>query len=567
MDRRLIIAVTLMIAVLVVPSFFLKRPPARQPSADSLLVAGDSAALVGSRAQDSARIPQPSARAAAPGQAPAPAAVVPSAVAADSILLNDTTPGNPAVYRFSTLGGTIDRAAFPGFRNLGRQARGAPAQLVRPGDHMLARRLVVGRDTIALDSAAYAASPTGHGVRLVGGTRGLSETIEVHPVPGRAYLLEVSGEVQGLEGRGALLLVGMGRGFANVEADSLDNYRAYAVAVKRGSIENINFRSVDPQVVRTVDGPLDWVAVKSKYFMGAIMSQDSLRPQLGGAVLIGAERENSNATMMQTWVTMPVGQDGRFRFQVYLGPQTHQTLNPLGRDLDNASPYGWIFKPLVMPAVGFLTRLFIWMHETLSLSYGMVLVVFGVLVRLVLWPLNQRAMKSQVAMMAVQPILKDLQTRYKSDPAKLQQEMMKVYKEHHVNPLGGCLPLLLPMPVLLALFFVFSKAIELRGTPFLWLPDLALADPLYITPLVMGGSMYFLSKMAMSGMPPNPQAKMMMYMMPVMMTVLFLNFASGLNLYYAVSNIVSLPQQWLINKARAAEMERRQVSMRDKAKG
>src|SRR6185436_20471429 len=100
-------------------------------------------------------------------------------------------------------------------------------------------------------------------------------------------------------------------------------------------------------------------------------------------------------------------------------------IGALGRDLDRASSYGWVFKPLVMPVAGFFTRLFIWMHEKLNLSYGLALIVFGVMVRLVLWPLNQKAMKSQVAMMAVQPILKDIQTRYKNDPQKQQAEMMK----------------------------------------------------------------------------------------------------------------------------------------------
>jgi len=389
----------------------------------------------------------------------------------------------------------------------------------------------------------------------------LAESVTFAPVSAHPFLLDVQGEIAGLEGRGALLLISLGDGFANVEADSLDNYRNYAVAVRTTTPENTDFRSVDPGAERTIGGPLDWVAVKSKYFLGALLSGDSTRPQFGGAILIGGPRDARVATRMQTWVTLPVGPDGRFHYQLYLGPQTHQTLSPLGRELNKASSYGGkVFAPIVMPAAGWIARLFTWMHQNLRLGYGLVLVVFGVLVRLALWPLNQRAMKSQVAMMAIQPVLKDLQTRYKNDPQKLQTEMMKVYKQHGVNPLGGCLPMLLPMPVLLALFFVFSRAIELRGTPFLWLPDLSLRDPLYITPLVMGGSMYVLSKLSAAGMPPNPQTKMMTVMMPIMMTVLFLNFASGLNLYYAVSNLVSLPQQYLINKARRAEMGRRQVS-------
>jgi len=173
-----------------------------------------------------------------------------------------------------------------------------------------------------------------------------------------------------------------------------------------------------------------------------------------------------------------------------------------------------------------------------------------------LWPLNQKAMRSSVAMQAIQPEMKALQERYKNEPQKMQQELFKLYKEHGVNPLGGCLPMLLPMPVLFALFFVFANTIELRGVPFLWLPDLSRADPLYVIPLVMGLSMYALSKIGQLGIPPNPQMKMMLYIMPVMFTVLFLNFSSGLNLYYAVSNIASLPQQWLIARERLRRVAR-----------
>jgi YidC/Oxa1 family membrane protein insertase len=153
-------------------------------------------------------------------------------------------------------------------------------------------------------------------------------------------------------------------------------------------------------------------------------------------------------------------------------------------------------------------------------------------------------------MQAIQPLLKDLQDRHKDDPQRLQQEMFKLYKEYNVNPFGGCWPMLLPMPILFALFFVFQNTIELRGASFLWLPDLSRADPLFIIPVVMGLSMYVVSKVGQIGMAPNPQMKMMLYLMPVMMTVMFLKFASGLNLYYAVQNLASVPQQWLLAKER-----------------
>jgi YidC/Oxa1 family membrane protein insertase len=159
-------------------------------------------------------------------------------------------------------------------------------------------------------------------------------------------------------------------------------------------------------------------------------------------------------------------------------------------------------------------------------------------------------MRSSMAMQAIQPELKAIQDKYKQDPKRLQEEMFKLYKVHGVNPLGGCWPMLLPMPVLLALFFVFQNTIELRGLAFLWLPVLAQPDPIYIIPLLMGLSMFGLTKMGQRGLPPNPQMKMMMYVMPVMMTVFFFNLASGLNLYYAVSNLASIPQQWLISEER-----------------
>jgi YidC/Oxa1 family membrane protein insertase len=131
--------------------------------------------------------------------------------------------------------------------------------------------------------------------------------------------------------------------------------------------------------------------------------------------------------------------------------------------------------------------------------------------------------------------------------------MMRIYRDHKVNPLGGCLPMLLPMPVLFALFFVFANTIEFRGVPFLWIPDLARPDPLYLVPIAMGVSMYGVSKVGQMGMPPSPQMKMMLYFMPIMMTALFFNFASGLNLYYAAQNIFSLPQQYLIARRRLRE--------------
>ncbi|HSL72276.1 MAG TPA: YidC/Oxa1 family membrane protein insertase, partial [Longimicrobiales bacterium] len=174
-------------------------------------------------------------------------------------------------------------------------------------------------------------------------------------------------------------------------------------------------------------------------------------------------------------------------------------------------------------------------------------------VRVAMWPLNQSAMRSSMRMQEIQPLLADVQKRYKSDPQRMSAETMRLYKEHGMSPfspLAGCFPILLSMPILFALFFVFQSTIEFRGVPFLWLQDISLKDPLYIAPLLMGGSMFLTSWLSMRSSPPNPQTKIMTYVLPVMMTVLLANMASGLNLYWAAQNVASLPQQWLISKER-----------------
>jgi len=156
----------------------------------------------------------------------------------------------------------------------------------------------------------------------------------------------------------------------------------------------------------------------------------------------------------------------------------------------------------------------------------------------------------------LQPELQAVQERYKNDREKQQQAMMQVYKEHNMNPLSpltGCLPMFLPMPILLALFFVFQNTIEFRGVPFLWLNDLSAHDPYYILPVLMAASMYLLSWLGMRNMPSNPQSKMMSYMMPGMFLLFLGRAAAGLNLYYAAQNLAALPQQWLLIRDRGKQ--------------
>jgi YidC/Oxa1 family membrane protein insertase len=369
-----------------------------------------------------------------------------------------------------------------------------------------------------------------------------------------SYRFDVRGWVRGVASSG-LVLVSLGPRLALVEADSAEDFRTYAVVTKAAKTESESFKSLAGEI-RALEGPFEWVAIKSKYFVAAVLALEEGMPRFGGAVAAGGERLGKQAINALVVAGLPAP-GSEFFHSVYVGPQEFRRLAAIGHDLEDVNPYGWVLRPIIRPFANLIVRILLWMHETLSLAYGWVLILFGLAVRLLLWPLNQKAMRSSVAMQAIQPELKAIQERYKQDPQRLQQEMMKLYREHKVNPLGGCLPMLLPMPVLFALFFVFRETIEFRGVPFLWLPDLSRADPYYIIPIVMGLSMYALTRIGQIGVPPNPQMNMRVYFMPGCMTLIFLNFSSGLNLYYAVSNIASLPQQWLIARERLRRLGKR----------
>jgi YidC/Oxa1 family membrane protein insertase len=376
------------------------------------------------------------------------------------------------------------------------------------------------------------------------------------------YRVRVSGVASDVGPNGGALLVGMGPTIANTEANIEENHRDLALVVKRDDTERTNLESLDPGERRALSGPFRWAALKSKYFVTGVIAADSTGGGISGVTLT-ASPGSDKPTSAVIRLSMPLQPSGAFGYTVYAGPMEYDRLAGLGHDFDDVNPYGWPgFRTLIRVFAVPVRWLLVWMHENLHLAYGLVLVVFGILVRVILWPLNQKAMRANMKLQEVQPLMKEIQDRYKSDPQRMQQEVFKLYKEYKVNPLGGCWPMLLPMPVLFALFFVFQNAIELRGTSFLWIPDLSRPDPLYVIPILMGASMYFLTKVGQMGMEPNPQMKMMLYMMPLMMTGMFLFFPSGLNLYYTVSNIASIPQQWMLGRERMKRTARAIVDVK-----
>jgi len=542
-----ILAIVLMLIVAIAPSLIW---PSKKPVGQTAGRADSGAVVRESVTAPAAVAPSSSAR----------PPVGPSALPAETVWV--TSP----LYRlgFSTRGGALVSARLLLYQSFAPGDSAQRVQLVPAAQPLLVHKLVPtgGGDTVSL--ADWTFRPSAPAVEVRGPTtlrfeteqRGARVTLEYRFVPDE-YHFDVRGSVAGLGGSGALLVIGLSDGLRSVEADSLDDYRHYALVTKASKANRTDFSSLDPGERAVLDGPFEWAGVKSKYFFVAALAFDENQAKFGGAIAVGAPRTSKKTARAAVGLTLAVPPAGDFRYALYVGPLDHRRLAALDHGLDDANPYGGFLRPVIHPVSIFVVNVLVWIHEHLSLAYGWVLILFGVVVRLLLWPLNQKAMESGIRMQAVAPLIKEIQERYKNDPERLQREMLRIYKEHKVNPFGGCLPMLLPMPVLLALFFVFANTIEFRGVPFLWLPDLSRHDPLFIIPVMMGLSMFGLSKVGQIGVPPNPQTKMMVYFMPVMMTVLFLNFASGLNLYYAAQNLFSIPQQYMIAKRRLREASAR----------
>jgi YidC/Oxa1 family membrane protein insertase len=563
MDRNTLLAISLILIVLILPSLIFSPPPPPPPpppvettdpaSADSVETpnVGDvtRALPVGPPVRN---------------DLPTPESVAPDTPAAEPVVV----VSGLYRYSFSPRGARLTAAELLEYDSFSGGDVGV-AQLIPDPSSFLTYQLVFGSDTVSLADWRFEPSaqrvdvgPGGASLTWVG-RRGLVTVRITYSFLPDDYLFRVRGEYEGISAS-SLLLVGMGPRLRSTDSDSIVDFRSFGVVTKNRKTDKVKFTSLDFGERRQLAGPFEWVAIKSKYFLAAILAIDEGQPRFGGVSVTGGPRTNARtkgflvgigrrdisvATQVSTLASLPVPA-GSFAFSVYLGPQEYRHLSNIGHELENVNPYGWIFQPIIGPLANIVVRILLWLHETLNLAYGWVLIVFGVAIRLALWPLNQKAMRSQMSMQALQPEMRALQERHKNDKAKLQQETMKLYKQHKVNPLGGCFPILLQMPILFTLFFVFLNTIEFRGVPFLWLPDLSLLDPLYIVPLLMGGSMFVLSKIGQIGVPPNPQTKMMVYVMPVVFTMLFLQFSSGLNLYYATSNLVSIPQQWLVARER-----------------
>jgi YidC/Oxa1 family membrane protein insertase len=558
MDKRLLIALLLTAIVVAVTPVIFPTPRRTPPAAIT-----STTATATNRPQQ-ATVEQPSV---ASQPTPSPAVVPPtdstadttvadtsSAVAAAATRKVTTVTTDRSVYQFSNLGAALASVSMREYKNLSPQK--GNVELNVPGRTLFRYSLVMQRDTIPLQGIPFQLSESqgSKGEKVLTYTAGVNgaNVVIAYEVSADRYALGISGRVDNAPSP-VFLLIDMPSSMPVTEADTLGDLRtrSYSFKPARSNARGIPFGKLDPGEKQLETGPLTWAAVRNKYFVIGLISRESM--SFDEMTITGGTRTSKVATTASATVVKAI-KNGTFGFDVYIGPQQSTQLLSMGRDFDHVNPYGWSFlQPVVNPIAALCIKLLLWLHDHLKLSYGWVLVLFGVFIRIALWPLNQSAMRSSLRMQEIQPRLAEVQKKYKENPEKQREEMMRVYREAGASPftaLSGCLPVLIPMPVLFALFFVFQNTIEFRGVPFMWLTDISIKDPLYILPLLMGISMYILSWIGLRNAPPNPQAKMMSYMFPVMMTFVLANMASGLNLYYTAQNIAALPQQWLLAKER-----------------
>ena len=305
--------------------------------------------------------------------------------------------------------------------------------------------------------------------------------------------------------------------------------------------KNIEREEVKKMAASKTIGPdVSWGGFESKYFIAAIIPRN---PTLTSLTLSKDNREMVSLNMALPKNVIPPGQNGLINYSLYLGPKDYSILKAQKAGLENSIDFGDWLKWLAMPLL--ITLKFL--YNNIVPNYGVAIIILTTLIKIIFWPLGNKSYQSMKEMQKLQPKMVELREKYKNDKARISQEMMALYKAHKVNPMGGCLPMIVQIPVFFGLYKTLLHAIELRHSPLIWwVQDLSAKDPYYVTPIIMGATMFIQQKMTPPAGDPM-QAKIMLFM-PVIFTVMFLNFPSGLVIYWLFNNMISIGQQYYINK-------------------
>ncbi|MEO8666001.1 MAG: membrane protein insertase YidC [Ignavibacteria bacterium] len=332
-----------------------------------------------------------------------------------------------------------------------------------------------------------------------------------------------------------------------------------AFAYMGGELEKIDATSVDQKYNEDLNGTTDYVSLRNKYF-GIFIIPEARKGD--GAFLSGSMEHLKDKGVRENYsigIKMDVKNDKieRSSFKILITPLDYNILKSYELELEKTLRFSldFIVRPIAQYVI---LPVFLFIHSFVP-SWGLVIIIFAMLMKVVLNPLTKTQMKSMKKMSQLNPKITAIREKHKDDPVKANQQIMKLYKEEKINPAGGCLPMLLQLPILYALFGVFNSTIELRHASFLWIKDLSAPDVIMHLPfkipifgidqisglaIAMGVTMFIQQKMTVT----DPKQKAFVYVMPVMLTLLFFSFPAGLNLYYFMFNLFSILQQWYTNK-------------------
>jgi YidC/Oxa1 family membrane protein insertase len=353
-------------------------------------------------------------------------------------------------------------------------------------------------------------------------------------------------------------------GLINQEENSVDEANYSSASAYSGDEKVVvDATSAGEKITKDINGKVDWVAVQTKYF--AMILAPTNPSTEGGAYFEGNHfvdragvKEVYSASLKMPFKNQKLQKDS---FNFYLGPINYYELKEYGKKYESIFEFGSFFglKFIIRPISEYIMLpLFRFLSSFIS-NWGLVIIVFSILIKFALHPLTRQSLKSMKKMQLLQPKIAELKEKYKDNQQKVQQETMKLYSTYGINPMGGCLPMLLQMPILIALWSLFNVAIEIRQQPFmLWMKNLSSPDIIYRLPfkipifnvdilsglaLLMGITMLVQQKMSIK----DPTQKALIYIMPVMFTIMFMSFPSGLNLYYFMFNLLSIAQQYYVN--------------------
>ncbi len=359
-----------------------------------------------------------------------------------------------------------------------------------------------------------------------------------------SYLVDIGYEIrngsgQALAPHAYFQLTRDGNPAEQVEAFGVTTFTGPAFFTDAGKFQKVSFEDITEGSTKFVKTASDgWVAMVQHYFVSAWLPEQGAQREYFARAL---GNNLFSAGLILPVAAIEPGAVGTVSSRLYAGPQEQDKLESIAPGLDLVVDYGWL-TVIAAPLFWVLS----WFHN-LTGNWGWAIILVTVAIKAVFFPLSAASYKSMAKMRVLGPRLQRMKEMYGNDKAKMQQEMMNLYRTEKINPLGGCLPILVQIPVFIALYWVLLGSVEMRHAPWLgWIQDLSAKDPYFILPIIMGASM--LIQMKLNPTPPDPiQAKVMMGM-PIIFTFMFLWFPSGLVLYWVVNNVLSIGQQWQITR-------------------